>query len=482
VLAGCTRSADEPDRPLEILTTSAAETLDPRYSTDAVGLRATRLVHAGLFGIDRATLAPYPLVAKTYRFEGPQELHVTLRAGVRFHGGKELDSGDVVATLAAFADPKVASRHARVVSAIARAEAEGPLGVKIVLARPHATLLTDLELPVLRADQAASPPAPDGTLDGLGPFEITRSEAGVIELQPRATGVFPAPKHAITLRAVRDENARALRLHAGRADLVQNGFSPTLLPSFDRAGLQVVARPSASLTYLVPRCDRGPMQDTRVRRAVSLAVDRAMLARALFAGHATPASTLLPPGHWARPHVPEAGPRDVEGARRLLREAGAEGARVSLLVSTDRARKLMARVLAAELEEVGLSVEITSLELGTMLGRLGSGDFELAMLQLPEVIEPNVLRVFLHGEFVPPAGSNRGRVRSARLDALLDQGDARHDEDARKEIYAEVEALVRQEALWIPLVHEDHVAVVSPRASAYAPDRDGRWGGLFDLP
>ncbi|HQY64180.1 MAG TPA: ABC transporter substrate-binding protein [Polyangiaceae bacterium] len=447
-----------------------------------MGLRATRLVHAGLFGIDRTTLAPYPLVAKSYRFEGPRELHVTLRSGVTFHGGKALDSTDVVATLAAFADLKVGSRHARVVSAIARAEPEGPLGVKIVLSRPHATLLTDLELPILRADQAAAPPAPDGTLDGLGPFEITRAAGGVIDLSPRATGVFPAPKHALTLRAVRDENARALRLHAGRADLVQNGFSPTLLPSFDRAGLQVVARPSASLTYLVPRCDRGIMQDARVRRAVSLAVDRSMLVRTLFAGHATPASTLLPPGHWARPHVPEAGPRDVEGARQLVREAGAMGARVSLLVSTDRARKLMARILAAALEEVGLLVETTSLELGTMLGRLGSGDFELAMLQLPEVIEPNVLRVFLHGDFVPPAGSNRGRVRSARLDALLDAGDAQRDDDARRALYAEVETLVREEALWIPLVHEDHVAVVSPRASAYAPDRDGRWGGLFDLP
>ncbi len=482
--ASCTRPPQDPARPLEILTTTAPETLDPRYATDAVGLRATRLVHAGLFGIEPTSLAPFPLVAESYRFEGPLALHVKLRAGITFHSGKPLDSADVVATLRAFADPRVASRHARVVSAIASVEAEGPGGVKIVLARPHATLLTDLELPVLRADQASASPAPNGTLDGLGPFRVVRAEAngnGVVELAPAATGVMTKPNHAVTLRAVRDENARALRLQAGRADLVQNGFSPALLPSFDRDGLHVVARPSASLTYLVPRCDQGPMQDARVRRAVSMAVDRALLARTLFGGYATPAATLLPPGHWARSPA-AVGERDPEGARQLVQAAGATGTRVSLLVSTDRSRKVLARVLAAELGEIGLSVEVISLELGAMLGRLGRGDFELAMLQMPELIEPNVLRVFLHGDAVPPAGSNRGRVRNPRLDALLDAGDATPDEDRRKLAYAEIEALVRAEALWIPLVHEDHIAVVSDRARAYAPDRDGRWGGLLTLP
>lgn len=475
-----------------MLVSQAPETLDPRYATDAVGLRMTRLVHAGLFGLEPESLTPVPLLAESYRFEGPLELHIKLREDVRFHDGKRLDSADVVATLQAFVDPKVASRHSKVLSSIARTETEGPHALKIVLSKPHATLLTDLELPVLRADQAASPPAPEGTLDGLGPFRVVHAREGqeggegVVLLEPADTGALPMPKHAVTVRAVRDENARALRLHAGSADLVQNGFSPVLLPSFDvesaGTGLTVVSRPGVSVTYLLPRCDRGIMQDARVRRAVSLAIDRELVARTLFAGHAKPAGTLLPMGHWARPTVAVAEQRDVTRAKVLLAEAHATGAHVSLVTSTDRSRKVLARVIAAELEEAGFIVEIVPLELGTMLARLGAGDFELAMLQLPELIEPNVLRTFLHGDLTPPAGSNRGRVQDATLNALLDEGDSILDVDARAVVYAKLEALVRTQSYMLPLIHEDHVAVVSARARSYLPNRDGRFGALVGLP
>lgn len=478
----CSPKTERGDKPLEVLVTSPPETLDPRYATDAVGLRATRLVHAGLFGIHPETLAPVPVLAASYAFEGPLKLHVKLRNDARFHGGKPLAAGDVVATIAAFKSPAVASRHAKVLETIARVEADGPLDVTFTLSRPHATLLTDLELPVLREDEAAGPPAPDGTLDGLGPYTVTRLGEGFVELGPASK---PGPR-GVVLRAVRDENARALRLHAGRADVVQNAFSPTLLPSFEDAnagtGLRVVTRPGASVTYLLPRCDRGALVDPRVRRAISLGLDRELFARALFAGHARPAHAVLPPGHWAAPRDFPSEPRNVEAARALLREASAEHLTLTLLVSTDRARKLLARVMAEELAEIGVTVEVVSVELGTLLARLGKGDFELALLQLPEVIEPNVLRTFLHGSNVPPVGSNRGRVTDHELDALLDEGDAVLDTSARAAVYARLERLVHDRAYLVPVVHEDHVVVLSPRASGYVPARDGRLGGLRSLP
>lgn len=486
MIAGCSHREETGDRPLEVLVSTPPETLDPRYATDAVGLRATRLLHAGLFGLHAETLAPVPLLAESYRFEGPLELHVKLREDVRFHSGKALDANDVVATLDAFRSAKVGSRHASVLASMGAVTAEGPHAVKILLTKPHATLLTDLELPILRADEAAGPPAPAGTLDGLGPFRVAAAGEGFVTLSPADTRAGPLAKHAVTLRVVRDENARALRLHAGRADVVQNGFSPALLPSFGDAtagtGLAVISRPGVSLTYVLPRCDRGPLQDARVRRALSLAIDRDRLAHTLFGDHARSAATLLPPGHWARPEGIATEPRDVAKARALLAEANVTELRLTMLVSTDRARKVLARVLADALKEAGIYLEIVPLELGAMLARLGAGDFELAMLQLPELIEPNVLRTFIHGDLVPPRGSNRGRVHDRELDALLDEGDATLDQDARARTYAKLEALVRERAYVVPLVHEDHVAVLSPRAATYAPNRDGRYGALVGLP
>ncbi len=470
-----------PERPIEMLVATDPETLDPRHATDAVALRASRLLHAGLVRLDPDSLEPRPYVARGWTWIDPRTLRVELRDDVRFHSGAKLGPDDVIATLRAFAAPEVGSRHARVVDAIGSAERDGDHAVVIHLRRAHATLLTDLELPILRAGEAMSPPRPDGSLDGLGPFVVAAREPGAIVFAPARDGALPAPAHHVTLRTVHDENARALRMHAGRADLVVNGFSPTLLPALEKAdGVTVTSRTGANLTYMLARTDRGPLADARVRRAIALAVDRATIARTLLAGRARAASTLLPPGHWAHTDA-EPWPHDPAAARRLLADAGATGVRLTLLTSTDRLRGTLARTIAQELADVGVTLEVVPLELGTMLARLSSGDFELATLQMPEVTEPNVLRVFLHSSSIPPAGANRGRLRDAEVDRLLDAGAEENDPTARRAIYAELEKVVRDRALFIPLWHEDQVAVTSARAAGFQPSAEGRWLGLAAL-
>jgi peptide/nickel transport system substrate-binding protein len=489
LLAGCGRAGGdghlprtEVDRPIEVLVASDPETLDPRYVTDAVGLRATRLIHAGLVRLDPDTLAPRPNLARAWRWLDPFTLEVDLRDDVHFHSGAPLRPGDVVATLRALSSPAVASRHASVVDAIASAHEQGDHSVVIRLGRPHATLLTDLELPILRADQAAGPPAPDGALDGLGPYVVERAATGEVRLAPADGGALPRPARAVTLRVVHDENARALRLEAGRADVALNLVSPTLLPALAaQPGLAVASRPGANLTYMVVQEQRPPLDDARVRRALSAAIDRAMLCATLFAGHAQPAGGLLAPALWAHANAPSL-PFDPAAARAVLASAArgrsGEGGHLTLLTSTERLRGDVARVIAQGFEDAGLGVDVVPLELGTMIARLNAGDFDLAILQLPEMTEPNVLRRFLHGSFVPPSGANRGRVHDVALDALLDEGDAAPDPEARRAVYARLEALERDAMHLVPLWYEDQVVVTSERARAFAPSAEGRWLGL----
>jgi peptide/nickel transport system substrate-binding protein len=479
---GCARQAPSGEiRPLEMIIANDPETLDPRYATDATGLRATRLVHAGLVRLDADTLVPRPYLARGWRWRDSMTLEVDLRDDVRFHSGAPFRAHDVVETLRALASPAVASRHAHVVDAIAEASESGDHRVIVRLARPHATLVTDLELPILRADQATSPPAPDGSLDGLGPFQVAHAERGDVLLVPAEGGALPRPLYAVSLRTVHDENARALRLEAGRADVALNTVSPTLLPALMRQpGLSVQSRPGANLTYLVVQHERASLGDPRVRRALSSALDRATIARTLFDGRASPAGGLIAPANWAHADGPPLA-FDPAGSRALLAQAGAQGLRVTLLTSTDRLRGDLARFVAQELGDVGIKADVVALELGTMIARLNAGDFDLGVLTLPEMTEPNVLRHFLHGAFVPPSGANRGRVRDAELDALLDEGDEKADPVVRRAIYARVEAREREEMHLVPLVYEDQVAVTSERARAFTPSAEGRWLSLAEV-
>jgi peptide/nickel transport system substrate-binding protein len=484
--AGCQHTGPteaETSRAIEVLVTSDPETLDPRYVTDAVGMRVSRLIHAGLTRLDPESLLPVPYLAQSLVWKDARTLDVTLRKGLEFHSGAPFTADDVVATLAAFASPDVASRHASIVAPIAGVVALAPDLVEITLGRPHATLLSDLELPILRHDQARSPPDTHGLLDGLGPFEVAQQTRGSLVLSPAHYGALPEPRHSVVVRTVHDENARGLRLYSGRADVVVNAISPTLLPALEgRAGLSIASRPGANLTYLVVRVDRGPLESVRARRAISLAVDRTAITANLFSGRAQPADTVLPPGHWVLSSPGEPVTFDPTQARQLLADEPPSALHLTLLTSTDRLRLTVARTIAQELDDVGITLEVIPLELGTLIARLNAGDFDLASLQMPELTEPNTLRVFMHSASVPPMGSNRGRIADPELDRLLDLGDSTPDTPSRARVYADIEARIRQQLFIIPLWHEDQVAVVSDRARTFRPSREGRWLSLADLP
>jgi peptide/nickel transport system substrate-binding protein len=486
--AGCGRGGSRPDEspgapaPIELSVPVDVETFDPRYAIDSYSLRATRLVHAGLVRLDPDTLEPKPYLAKSWTWTDTKTLHVELRDDVRFHSGAPLRPEDVARTIEAFQSPQIASRFLRVVEAIARVEPDGPHAVNIILARPHATLLTDLEVPILRADQAFAPPDPDGALDGLGPYRVARSTRGDVLLEPVDGGALPRPAHAVVLRTVHDDNARALRLIAGKSDVALNVLTLASTLASDGHGIAIAERPGANVTYLVARIDRGPLADVRARRAVSTAIDRAGLAATLFEGHAEAASTLIPPAHWAHADLPPI-PFDPAAARALFTEANG-GARLqaTLLTSTDRFRVTIARAVAQELGDAGADVEVIPLELGTMLARLNAGDFEMAILSFPEFTEPNVLRNLFHSAFAPPAGYNRAHVRDPQLDALLDAGDASSDPVARRAIYAQVEQRVRDNVYIVPLWNENVLVATSERARGFTLTAEGRWIGLAKLP
>ncbi len=418
-----------------------------------------------------------PYLATGWSWEDERTLAVDLRQDVRFHSGKPLDAADVAATILAIRSKKVGSRHARIVDAIDTVIPDGPHRVRFRLRQPHATLLSDLELPVLRADQAEDPPHPMGDLDGLGPYTVAHVAPGDVLLEPAEGGSIPKPAHAIRVRTVRDENARALRLVGGRTDAAVNVVSPNLLPALEKEpGLDVRARPGANITYVVVR-PQGLLGDVTVRRALSLALDRDTIARGFFGSHERPASTLIAPGHWAhvvRPAIPF----DPARARELL--AGRRP-HIDWLVTPDRLRTQIARHMAQTLTEAGFDVNIVSLEFGALVARLNAGEFDCATMQLPEVGEPNVLRVFLHSTMVPPAGANRGRIADADVDAALDEGDASTDLAARKIAYEKLENVMAERLYFVPLLHEDQIVVASARARGFMPSADGRWLGLAEL-
>jgi peptide/nickel transport system substrate-binding protein len=478
------RGASRPPEERVVILPRDADELDPRYVGDAYGLKLSRLLYASLVGIDPDSLEPTLDLAEKIEAESPLRYRVRIKPGLQFADGSALDAADVVATFRALVDPRVKSRYRSTFSRIHRVWAEDERTALFELSEPHATFVTDLEMPVLRSEDAFVR-APGGKLPvGSGPYRLESRAHGTLLLAPNPRHrLAQAGRPKLRFIVVRDDNVRALRMLAGAGDLAQGVLPHLLLPLFERRSeLHVLSAKGAGTTYIGINLLHPQLRDVRVRLAIAHALYRPALIHYKVGGRASLACSWIPVGQWAHAADTPSYDFDAARARGLLQAAGQGALRLVMRTSSDRAVVSMARALASMLQEVGIELEVRPSETATMLSDLARGRFELALLQVPEVFEPNVLSWFFASDRIPEPGvregGNRFRLRSPELDHALEQGMRELDRGRRAAIYRDVQHILARELPVIPLWHEDVVAVVSERLAGYAVPRDARFGTL----
>ncbi len=474
-------SPAESDGALRVVLPREVVELDPRFVTDPYGLKISRLLFASLVTLDPETLEVVPDLAESLERldddQGRPVYEARLRPDLCFSDGTVLDATDVVATFDGLRSTDLGSVFSRNYARIREVNARDARTIRFVLDAPHATFPTDLEFPVVRAEDATrrldwrrEPPI------GAGPYVLRAGGDGahlVLEANPRwHRGATVHPR--LRFDVVRDDNTRALRLLGGQADLALNAIPPILLPLFERdPRFEVRAAQGVGTTYLGFQTERVPLA---VRRAIAFAIDRRSLVDAKLGGHATLTESWIPQGHWAATELPPR-PFDREVARALVPDHAAP---LVLRVSSDRFRVSVARAIAAMLSEVGLRVDVRPSEPGTLIEDLNQGRFDLCLLQVPEVIEPHVLSWFFASDRVPgegPGGANRWRLRDRELDAALEAGRVARDIASRAAAYEVAQRRLYDVLPVLPLWQEDNLAVVRRGVSFEVP-RDGRFGRL----
>jgi peptide/nickel transport system substrate-binding protein len=344
---------------------------------------------------------------------------------------------------------------------------------------------------VVRAEDSFTrmPNGPGALPIGSGPYVLVRREVGRLELQANPHWYGGQPKHErIRMIVVRDDNTRALRLLAGAADLAINAIPPGLIPLFTRDhGFDITAARGINTTYIGVNTEAPPLRDVRVRQAIAYAIDRKALIEAKLGGRAELASSFIPPGHWAYAPDTKNYTYDPARARALLDEAGvpagSDGVRLRLALrcGSDRSRISVARAVVAMLADVGLAVDVLPSETGTLIADLNRGQFELTIMQMPEVIEPHVLYWWFGRDRIPGPGregSNRWRYTAPQLEAALERGRSHVERSERIAAYRDVQHLLADALPVIPLWHEDVVAVRGPMAQDVIVPRDGRFTTL----
>ncbi|HVS02478.1 MAG TPA: ABC transporter substrate-binding protein [Thermoanaerobaculia bacterium] len=466
--AGCREAARE--RPLRLGMYDGVAQLDPHLENEFLTVSVLSHLYEALVTFD-AELRIRPCLAERWDNPSDRVWRFYLRPDVTFHDGRPLRAEDVVWSLErARNHPR--TEFASYLVAVAGVRALDARTVEITTERAYSVLLQKLAfLFVLPEGSPEAVREPIGT----GPYRLLRHDPGervTLEAFPGYWGQSPAFRR-VELLAIPDPGERVQRLLDGEIDLAQ-ALPPAEVARVEGSGVATVAlREGLSVEYLETRSDRPPFDDDRVRRALSLALDREALVRELLHGQGVPAGQLVPP--MAVGFAPDlaAPAADPDAARRLLHAAGyPDGLDVELEHRAGRPVEPIAR----QLEAAGIRVRPVGREWQALYERLIAGETSLAYVGL--VVESadasDVLDSMGHSPD-PRRGygdGNYGGYRNPELDELIERSGSEPKPLERRILLQECMRLWTRDAPYIPL-YVPHELYGVRRGLSWRPRLDG---------
>lgn len=472
-LTGC---GDAPQNAIRMGLASAPANLDPRYATDASSTRINRLIYRRLVEFDEASRA-VPSLA-TWEQLSPTHYRFTLgQEGREFHHGKRLTTADVQATYAQVLDPANASPHRASLSLIKAIEVLDEERIDFLLERPDPLFPAYMIIGILPADLLAADHPFHNQPVGSGPFRFLEwPEEGKLAIERIADG------QRFEFLRVQDATVRVLKLLRGEIDMLQNDLTPELLGYLkEQTGISIEQKSGSNFSYLGFNLQDRDTGKLLVRRAIAHAIDREAIIRYALKGAAEPAQALFPPSHWAGGDGLKPYPHDPAKARELLAAAGYDEDHPLELVyktSSDPLRVRLATIIQSQLSDAGIQVDLRSYDWATVYGDIKAGRFQMYSLAWVGLKTPDAFRYIFHSKSVPPAGANRGRYASQKVDALIEQAESEADLDRQMALYQRLQMLLLEELPYVPLWYENQIFVSRDDIQGYRLVSDGRYDGL----
>jgi len=401
-----------------------------------------------------------PVDKETWRFD--------IREGVTFHDGTPLTAESVAFSLESLIQEKGPrfNPRAQPLLNIKEIEVVDRYTLQITTHEPFAPLIYDLSDPLFAI---VSPKTEEGKIPaGTGPFRFVDQKVGeYVRVEKFADYWDGAAKlEKVTFRLIPDAMVRAMALETGEIDVAVAITAVDAIRLKETGGIKVSTGEIHRTDFIKINCQREPLNDARVRRAISYGIDREGIVNAVLEGiGGTPAATIFPPVlPWANRDLGVV--YDPSKARRLLEEAGLTDTdgdgfvehngrpfKLRFLAPTHRPEfGPIAEIMADKLPRIGIQVEIIALELGAARKLVKAGDFDLFITSWGTA--PAGDPAYIMEMLVSTTGEhNYGKFSCQDLDKLLTEGERTFELPTRVAVYNEIQRILREESPLIFLYH-----------------------------
>lgn len=425
--------------------------LDPVTTPAFSSFDFTALMYTGLLRWNAEMKIENDL-ATGYLNPDPTTFIFRLRQGVKFHNGQPFTAEDVAATFARTLDPATASPNATLFSAIKAVTVVEPYTVKFELKQPSATFLSYL------ATNPVGSITPKGVADlktkpvGTGPFIFESYEPNQ-QFTLRANPDYYEDKQPLLEKVVfkffKDQASLASALRSKAIDMTWFK-DPKVSAQIVKTTPDLVSAPGkTSRTFPVwLNMKAKPLNDVKVRRALSLATDRKACLQTVLGGSGK-VGAMVPEsqvgGYDGVSPLPYY-KRDVPAAKKLLAEAGyANGIEIGdyIVVAANALDVQCAQILQQQWAEAGIKVNLKPMETAPLLALWANGGYTMLSVAFSWTADPDVILSRM------TSGNAYGKsmgMADAQLDKMIEDARTILDTPKRAAAYQAIQKHIADQA------------------------------------
>lgn len=430
--------------------------------------------------------------------EDGKTITFNLNENVKFHDGKVLTSADVKYTFEQLMASDGFKRGAfvetidgQVVPLVASIETPNPATAVFNLNRvgiKNQVLSNLVPVPII----------PEGTVEqqtekpvGSGPFKFVSFDTAqsIIEFEAFSDYWEGAPKVGkIRVKTIVDANSMQAELQSGSVDMapLPTNLAPDSIKSLgENPNLKVEKFPGSNIQYLQFNTSAAPLDKPKLRQAIAYAINREEIINKLLSGQAEIAHSILPAESWAY-HAPTTYTYQPEKAKQLVKESGYNNELLKFKFNAgSAATSQYSQVIQNSLKEIGLNVEIETLEIGTLREQLAKGQFQM---NTGIWIGGNQDPIFLKDLFATGAipgekikCCNRSRYSNPEFDKIIEQALGAATQEQAKEFYFKAQEIVANDVPMFPLWYPANIVISTKRIGNVKIGASGEWNFVKDI-
>lgn len=478
------------------------ESLDPHLTTSVAGYTALSALLEGLVNEDPHDLSPIPGVAERWEISDDQlEYTFFLRENARWSNGDPVTADDFLFSFQRMLSPALGAKYAYMLFPAKNAEAfhQGEvdfsevgfeavddLTLKIRLEHPTAYFLSLLNnscwwpvhpptiLAHGRIDEPATHWSRAKNFVGNGPFSLTEWEIGRpirTEPNPHYWDAKTVRLNGIVFHSIESLDTEERAFLSGQLHATNNIPADRINHYLENFPELLHSHPLFGVYFYRINVEHEPFNDSRVRRAISLAIDQEAIVKSVIQGHFDPAFHFTPP---TSDYVAEAQIGfNVEKARELLAEAGypnGEGfPSFDLLFNTQEAHRRIAEAIQQMLRtNLNIRVELYNQEWQTFLSSVASQNYHIARGSwIGDYLDPNSFLDL----WITDGGNNNTGWSNPQYDELILKAARTADPKVRLDYFQKAEEILIEESPVIPIYHYMANYLLRPSVKNWHPNR-----------